>query len=1295
MIKRFAIGLCTVTTLSLWAQTNPAPVRLAIVSETPEAAMAADLLTVELSKGGGIQLLERNEIEKAWREQGMSAANRDDLKLGRVLGADGLLLLDVLRTPQSTNLIGRLVAVKPGVVVANGGFLWPLTDASQWAGSAAAYYGTFCPKLTLLPRDAIPISVVNLRSAVQSAEGRETERQLKLLTIQRLSQERQFFVLERQKMQSLGEEKELKSDESPFWDGSWLLEGIVDQSGYSKDTITINGSLTPRKGGSPLVFEVAGSRTNLAEVVNALAVKVAGLLNINSTVKDWNAADEATHYLDEAKWALRWGVYPEAEASADSAWALGKRDLECASVRVKSYMLAVSTVAQLCNSGQSTLDPHGGFDKSDNPLGPPPGAAEVQREIHQLQTRHPLGLACRTCPANGAVVIDYIYADTAPDPQNIDTAFHALELYKEFSLNSSADLLKVASEESSWRNSDWYDLGVQDLVAASTVLQDFHFAAGSRAAVADKLEELRALARSVADWICRTPAVHDSYFVGDRLAPYDELAFTIGEDGGRNPNIFSCEATWGCFWQERPEDDIALYRQLMSSPVFCYIHTRLWLRDLQRPRLVAWNDNDEQRLPLIWNNFIGELNVSTNLLLRMEANAFALADATNDGEMAVCFTNFFDTIFANRDALVASKVELLYLNWGAGRLVEAGTGTGIATKTGDSLSQLFFADYRPRIEAMDQEYRHKTIPAAQTSSSFEKQKQFLAGSTSYDFMKFNDLFQDKNYTTSQAAELRPLISAYESNLLSQALGPLKFKARADAQWIEAYLGNTVDTILNPASSQSPVAPPIRPPGQPQAPARAITATAAAPPASHGAPDIVSNILTVNGFLRIPTATLTNDGISDVTITSHHFTGGKLLLDLQYSAVLYLFDNRGAWKETRNLSLPAVAILNLASKHWDVIGCPEVDFVSQNNLYHRSALLNGDLFNCDGGQIRKYDFGTRQWQVSPVSDGNNYELFAVNDHLYAASRNIIFEILDSGKSSRILASARRNPPVSALDGQDLGTPILLAGPDHSLRVSLESRIYTWAGSDWREDSAVPPASFPPEIFPDGALYRKAAGTPGQSMSISVLPTEADVPTLCLSQKLPASQVSYSFQPGASPARTSAAQWKMPADLFFFHLPAATRPSGMYLLANHSRLNEIANDQNTVVKEEVVAEDRCNAELLCFSSGLPRPRRLFLNFDAPDGCPPAAGIDPDSRGGFPVQPPAWMLFASNTLVLGLEKPRNSIPAFNQADRIGIGYQAGIWLVPDSEIESAIAAHGPTQLTSPPPHADGAASPEAASQ
>ncbi len=463
------------------AQTN-APVRLALVCESEDASAEGDVLTAELSSHKNLQLLERNEIEKVYREQGLSAGNKDYLKLGQILGADGLLLLDVVRTPQTTNLMARLIAVKPGVILTDGSFAWPLKDTTQWAESVSSYLDLLLPKLSVQAKDAVPISVVNLRSAVASADGAETERQLKLLLIQRLSQEKELFVLERQRMQLLSEEKELKADDSAFWNGSYLLEGVVDQSGYSKDTVTINARLTPSKGGTPLMMEVSGSRTNLAAVVNQLALEVNKALKIRSGIKEWNAADEAAQYFAEAQWALRWGAYSESQAAADSAWALGKTDLACALVRVKSYMLEVSANVRVYEIMEESYGAEGGYDVNGKPVGNLPSESRIQSDIQKMLTEHPRGIAYNEKQdefqkSQEAKSVRYAYSSEPPDPKNIDRALHALELYYEFSRTSSDGEPKIiwrGAGWTDWHNSDWYQLGIDDLVAASKVLQDFN-----------------------------------------------------------------------------------------------------------------------------------------------------------------------------------------------------------------------------------------------------------------------------------------------------------------------------------------------------------------------------------------------------------------------------------------------------------------------------------------------------------------------------------------------------------------------------------------------------------------------------------------------------------------------------------------------------------------------------------------------------------------------------------------------------------------------------------------------------
>jgi len=1238
----------------LSAQKNE-PVRLALITETDEASTALDVLTAQLSGNPKIQLLERNEIEKVYREQGLSAENKDYLKLGQILGADGLLLLDVVRTPQATNLTARLIAVKPGVVLTDGSFPWPLTDTAQWAESVSTYLDSFVPKLTVLVKDAIPISVVNLRSAVQSADALETERKLKLLTIQRLSQERQLFVLERQKMQLLTGEKDLKLDDSAFWNGSYLLEGVVDQHGYSKDTITLDARLTPPNGGVPLQFEVSGSRTNLTEVINQLASKVDEALKVNSTVPAWNTADEAAKYFDEAKWAMRWGVYSEAQASSDSAWALGKRDMDCVTIQIKAYMSEMLAEISGFQGGENTYSLP--YDVNGKPMGPPPDDTIVQADLNDVIAQHPYGFARKVRIDQGAKIVDFVFANQQPDPKEIDHALHALELYYAFCQTLSPDEPKV--------DSDWYRLGIEDLIAASQVLQHFHFVPESQQSVADKLADLRAQARSVAERISKSPSVHDSYFSGDGTITSDEgdkLYHAIEE----SPNIFSCKVKWGCFWQETPEDGVALYRELMSSPVFSYIHDDFWLRDLQTPRLAAWNESDRQRVPTVWGNFAQELDASTNVLLQLEGKALALADAGSESDIAGTFTNFFDFIFSNHDSLLLV---------GADGLVSAKTGNWAG---GDELNRLFYTTYNPKLETMNQEYWN-TISQGATSKSdltaFEKQKEYLKDNKPFDPREFVHVFMFgfRDYSKAQALEIQPLLAAYKAKLT----GPM---AMIGAVQFVGQVESDVARILNPpAPSLQPQLP--RPQIQPQTPNAPVVATVAAPapvaaaavaaPAPVSVPEIVTNVVVVNTFLAIPWDNLlhleSSEKIiySSAKITAHHWFEEKLVLDFEYEATI----------NSRYETGSAIAILDPASEHWEVIGCPEYDMPNasemqvvqaRNSFYHRSVLLHGELFASDNKQIRKYDFQNKQWQVLTVSDGNNYELFVVNDRLYAANGNIIFEIIDGGNSSRILASTRRQPPVSVLDTEDLGTPTLFEGPEHSLRVSTQSKIFTWEGNDWREDSAVPPSSQPPAITPDGVMFRLATDGLSQTMSIFYLPTGTNSAELCLWQKVarPNQVISGGSGPAANTDNAPKPLWKMPPDLVLASLPAARYQGDMYLLVNHSEKQNVVDPEYGIIGGKYVEKDGYHAGLLCLSRDLSAPQKIYLKFDAPDGCPPGAG-DPGS----------WMFFSSNLLFFGLESSRKGMmPVVTGQHDI---FKLGVWLMPLSQIEPAITAQKQTLL------------------
>ncbi len=1219
MKKIWSALLLLLLAASLFAQTNP-PARLALVALSDQAAPAVDLLTAQLTGNPQIQLLERDQIDKVYHEQQTAAANRNDIQLGRILGTDGLLLINVAASPQMPgftlpssasppgNLTMRLIAVKPGVILTEGTISWPPKDMAQWAQSTAAHLNSFLPKLTVLAKDAIPLSVVNLSSSIQSADAQETERELKLLTIQRLSQEPQFFVLERQKMQLLSEEKSLKSDVTPFWDGSYFLDGTIDQNGYSKDTITINARLRPPHGGAPLLFEVSGSRTNLADVVNSLAIKVAALLKVNPNIKQWDAASEASQYFDEANWALRWGVAEEAQAASESAWALGKHDLDCASVRVKAY---VSEIPVVEGAGEGHFR-----SMADYTLG--------KEDPH------------------------YTHINDAPNPENIDRALYALEAYYEFSRTSPDGEPKILTRGAGWddwHDSDWYELGIETLTAVSQVLQHYCFNPQSQPPVADKLEDLRSLTRSVAAFISQSPQIHDSYYVGDRIVTSDELSHTIEE----NPNIFRCEVNWGCFWQERPEDSLSLYRDLMSSPVFCYIHTDFWNRKPIQPRLAAWNEEDRQRVPMIWAGFERELEGSTNIFLNMEARAIAVIDASNDTETATALTNFFDGILENRDAFVGNNVEVMYLNWGADALVQTMMASGYLTDTKESLQRLFYSKYRPQFDAMDNEYWQKTIPALKTVTVFEKQKQYLANFTPYDFSTFMEIFSSKNYSRAQAAEILPLVVAYESNLVATASGQKLFFAQSDARWIGMILEKPLRQILNPP------APPINiatarnvhasPPAAPPPPAMANIS----PPTQ-----VPSNILSIVHFSKIPPGEIQSNDISGSQIFAQRWSEEKLLFGVAYNTEIYTFDARGNWQSTENASMHAIAIFNPANETWEMVKCPRTvnssaltySFQNYNNLI---ILFRGDLFSSIDGALQKFDFQTGKWQNVEIPEAGQCDLFSVAGHLYGANSDTIFELMDDG-SARILAATRRRPAVTILDSLEaLQSPQLFAGPDQSLCASVGKNIYRWDGNDWHVILTMD-ISQPPEIFDDAILFRNIPFDSDAPPELWAWDKKEPLPELCLLDRpMPHRGIFY------SPAHTKKTPnrnplWKpLPQD-YLTSASATFSKSNLYFFVDHA---DVAMTNGTWT---VTEKDGYHAKLVCLSRDLKEPAVVPLKFDITHGLPPLKTLGQKSQ--------PWLMFNSSALNTTMHFSGNTL-FLSQRNT------PGVWTVSMIKLESAIEA------------------------
>ncbi|HTB83788.1 MAG TPA: hypothetical protein VK742_09055 [Candidatus Sulfotelmatobacter sp.] len=1210
--KFLRTAFCLMFAAHISAQTNTVPARLAIVAESPDAAPIVDVLTAEFSKDDRVQLLERAEIEKVIHEQQLSLNNADDLKLGRLLGADGVLFLSSSITVESlpmgvtkTNrfLDVRLLAVKPGVVLAAERFSSPDQDFTSWAPQYVDHLSPLVGKLNVPAGDAIPVSIVNFRSAISSADAPETERQLQTLAIQRLSHEPKFFVLERQRLQQLVDEKQLSADETAFWDGAWLLEGTIDQNGFSKDLVTLSAQLVPAKGGAPVLIEVSGSRTNFPEVIDQLAGKIASSLKITSAVKEWNATDEAAHFFDEAQWAQRWGALEESQMAADTAWALGKKDLDCALLRVRARI------------GQIPILVGPGVRMSSN-----------------------------------GRLVNIVHINDPPDVRYCDLASQALECFAAFSRISPDGEPKVLTRGpgwNDWHDSDWYQTGIDTVEAASHVLAEFNYSPESQKSAADKLADLRAETRAVAEFIAEAPSVHDSYYTGNRPATYDELEPTFRE----RSNIFSTMINWGCYWQERPEDAIALYRKLTESPVYCYIQSSLWQRENWRPRLVAWDDEGRQRIPRVWEDFIRELDGSTNLLQRLEGHVLQLADITDEKQRGAVYTNFLEEIISNRAELVANPVDILYQDW---------TGGIVLATPGDS--SINPGDYRRILEDMQWEYLTKTLRAAQMSTAFEQQRKFLQDNehASFDFNKFMRAFQDRSYTPAQAQVLLPLVIAYKSNLLAQAAatnGMQKYSLQSDASVVGSFLQQPVEKALHPEPPSSWQPPPVRP-----EPLRA-----AVPLKPEAQPQgTVTNIISVDKFLEIPLDGFSSNEITGLECIAHQWVNGKLLVDFQVSVQIYDYDQNGNWKSTRGANIPAIAVLDMATEQWQVVPCPEVDVLVRNNFYHHTIWWHGQIFNSDGNEVRKFDASTNGWRDLDLPDVGNCELFNVNDHLYAANYNIIVEILDDG-STRILASNRRQPPVSVLDTANLGTPVLFSGPGGTLRAALADGIFSWDGTNWTEVCPAPSNHQPAIQTDEAALFLDDSWN---TAGIWRLPFGADQMEYSMGQSLGPGAVGG---PAAKPKPKP--HWNYSTDLPLTRLAVASHGTDLYLLVGRARLENIVDEQHhEIIGKKILPQDGYHAELFCYSSNYPEPQKIFLKFDATDMTVP---VDDDlGRPNFsaPGSPASWLLACGDKLFIGREFPNSIL-----ASGAGGSYRskAGVWVASLEQIDGEVERQKKLQL------------------
>jgi hypothetical protein len=349
-MMRFLLGTLLWMQLAIGALANPAPARIAVISDADNKDLAA-LITTELSSNQQVTLVERNDFAKIGDELKLQQlAGSDSVALGKLVRADGLLFLD--KIPSGIEV--RFTAVGLGYAL----FDDQITadqNPFQMAKSITHRLTGYASKLKLDPTKAIPISVLNLRADYGTPQSLSVERNLTLLLESKLTSVPEYVVLERRHAWSLGFEHSLDPAAKPLLRGAYLIDGTLSISSRTSDDCKV--ALRIRvPNGSESTTSFQGTVKDLPALADHLLAGVQKKLGGTLPVPGSSTTQEADEYLREALWGWRSRAPEAALEAVDSAELLGGNEADVVGLRVQS-------IVELCDQGMEDWYPF--FDDPD------------------------------------------------------------------------------------------------------------------------------------------------------------------------------------------------------------------------------------------------------------------------------------------------------------------------------------------------------------------------------------------------------------------------------------------------------------------------------------------------------------------------------------------------------------------------------------------------------------------------------------------------------------------------------------------------------------------------------------------------------------------------------------------------------------------------------------------------------------------------------------------------------------------------------------------------------------------
>ncbi|MCE9551843.1 MAG: SUMF1/EgtB/PvdO family nonheme iron enzyme [Planctomycetes bacterium] len=316
------------------SEQNPKSGRWAIVPLTDEVRPLCDLLTAQLSRGDDLQLVERAEIDKVFKEQELSVAGlvrpQARLQLGKALGAEALVLV---ASPKLENAGDRGVNEQASpapftrirlVDVGSGVRLLDLMVSSAANGaeleSALNRLAQARKKMRQPAASRHFLGIMGFTSEDWGANSSFESATLNALVESDLSRLQDVVVVERSDLDQLQKESELSGIELDLRASTWLVQGGLTKDG---NQMQLSLSISPLAGGQRRLFKTTSPSEDLATIRSAIVAAIAKELGERAPPAAPGDIDvEADQFSQQGEWLKGQTRFAEAAPMYAAAHAL-------------------------------------------------------------------------------------------------------------------------------------------------------------------------------------------------------------------------------------------------------------------------------------------------------------------------------------------------------------------------------------------------------------------------------------------------------------------------------------------------------------------------------------------------------------------------------------------------------------------------------------------------------------------------------------------------------------------------------------------------------------------------------------------------------------------------------------------------------------------------------------------------------------------------------------------------------------------------------------------------------------